>query len=489
MLWSFIKLEWRSFTRSASFGTNLALKIFIGFGILFYSALFLMLGVLAFYEIQDNTGQEPLTVINSYLIYWWAFDIIFRYFAQNTPVMRVKPLLTLAISKKRITHYLLGKSGFTFFNIYPLFFLVPFSVTLLSEGYSVVGVIAWFVAMRSITYFNNYLNLAVNNKTAIFAAVALVFVGAGVAQYFGFFDITLYTTPIFESFFQHPWVVLFVVLATGLMYQYDYNHFYKALYLDEAVQESKRNFDSTDYSWLSKFGLMGTFLTNDLRLILRNKRSKNTLWLTLFSLFYGFFFFNDPIYMDKPIMMVFAGIIITGGFMFTFGGFVPSWDSSHYPFMMSQSIRYREYLSSKWWLMNVVTFIMIIVSTFYLYFGVEVYMAIFSAGIYNIGINAYITLLSGAYIKTPIDLESASKPFGGKNAFNVKTVLLTIPKLVLPALIFGTFNFFFDSSIGFFSVCVTGLLGLLFRNAVFKQIENIYKEEKYETIYAYKQKN
>jgi multisubunit Na+/H+ antiporter MnhC subunit len=186
---------------------------------------------------------------------------------------------------------------------------------------------------------------------------------------------------------------------------------------------------------------------------------------------------------------LFAGLFITGGFLFTFGGFVPSWDSAYYPLMMSQNIRYKEYLRSKWWLIVIVTFVSMLLASFYLFMGWEVYQAIIAAGIYNIGVNAHLVLLGGAYVKTPIDLTTGRKVFGDKKAFNVQTLIIALPKLVLPLLIFYIFYRKWNVTAGYLSVAILGILGLAFRNKMFRIIENIYKKEKYSTLAAYKQKN
>ena len=99
--------------------------------------------------------------------------------------------------------------------------------------------------------------------------------------------------------------------------------------------------------WLNRFGRTAIFVKNDIKLILRNKRSKMTIWVSIDFLFYGLLFFTDSsggLYNDYPVWKIFAGIFVTGGFLFTFGQYVPSWDSSYYPLMMSQNIVYREYL-------------------------------------------------------------------------------------------------------------------------------------------------
>jgi hypothetical protein len=98
-------------------------------------------------------------------------------------------------------------------------------------------------------------------------------------------------------------------------------------------------------------------------------------------------------------------------------------------------------------------------------------------------------LLSGAYTKTPIDLSSTKNPFGDKQAFNLKTILLSIPQMIFPMLIYALGHYTISPTAGYSFVILTGLLGLAFRNKAFDKIESIYKNEKYKTIAAYKQKN
>jgi len=77
----------------------------------------------------------------------------------------------------------------------------------------------------------------------------------------------------------------------------------------------------------------------------------------------------------------------------------------------------------------------------------------------------------------------------GKKSFNVKTLLLTIPKLLLPMVVYAIGHFAYDEVLGFALVAIFGLAGLLFKNKVFGIVEKIYKSEKYKTLVAYKQTN
>ena len=84
-------------------------------------------------------------------------------------------------------------------------------------------------------------------------------------------------------------------------------------------------------------------------------------------LFYGLFFFTQDQYSEMPSMLVFAGLFITGGFMITFGQYVPAWDSEYYSFLMCQNLSYRKYLKSKLYLMMFSVIVSSILSLPYLF--------------------------------------------------------------------------------------------------------------------------
>jgi multisubunit Na+/H+ antiporter MnhC subunit len=258
------------------------------------------------------------------------------------------------------------------------------------------------------------------------------------------------------------------------------------LYLDGNLSLKHEIAKTENLTWLNQFGTLGTFLKNDIKLIKRNKRSKTTIGMSILFLFYGLIFFRENSHQPQ-VMQIFAGIFVSGGFLFTFGQFVPSWDSQYYPLMMTQNISYKNYLTSKWWLIVIATVISTILCSFYIYFGWNVYMTILAGAVYNIGINSHLVLYAGAYTKTPIDLTSTKGAFGDKKAFNLQTTLISLPKILLPILLYALGKNLWGPNAGLALVALVGVLGFAFRNFMFSKIEKVYKAEKYKTIQAYKQ--
>lgn len=490
MFKQFFILEWKSFFRAANFKVNLAIKILQFFGVLYFMVVLGFMGALS-YKIIEEMGFNPFETTNRFLIYYFLFDLAFRFFLQKTPVMNIRPLLTQNVSKNKVVVYALSKSIFSFFNILHLFYFLPFSAVLIYKGFSPSLVIMWCSAMLLMVVFNNFLNILVDKKDWVFYLVLGLATVFGSFHYYNFFNITDYTGWFFAGLFQNPLLFLLVLFAVVFIIYITFNFFRSNLYLDASLKIKQEVAKTENFDWLNSYGYFGTFLKNDIRLLKRNKRSKTALLMSGLFLFYGLLFSTGSIEAyDNEFFKIFGSLFVSGGFIFCFGQFVPSWDSSYYPLMMSQNIPYKEYLSAKWWLMVIGTIIATILATFYLFFGLDTYLAIVAVAVYNIGINAYITMLAGAFTRTPIDLASSSNAFGDKKAFNIKTLLLVIPQLILPVVLYFIGYFIFNKAyMGYAFIILAGIIGFLLKNNAFNYIEKIYKQNKYETIAAYKQKN
>ena len=485
MFKQFISLEWKSFLRSASFGTNVVLKIFMGLAALYFIAVFLLLGF-GIYPLLKQYDMNPFETVNKFLIYYFFLHLIIRYFMQKMPVMNIRPLLTLPIKRDTIVHFTLGKTALSFFNWIHVFLFVPFSIMLIINNHSILNVILWHLGIIGIVYASNFVNVLVNNKDSFFYPILALVVVCALSQYYKLFDITTYTFPFFDGLYTTNYLFLIPIIAVVILYYFAFNFFKNNLNLDEGLAKKSDVAKTENFTFLDQFGTLGTFLKNDIKLIKRNKRSRTTIIMSVVFLFYGFLFFNNP--HQAKVMGIFAGIFVSGGFLFTFGQFVPSWDSAYYQLMMSQNVQYKEYIKSKWWLVVIATAISTLLASFYIYLGWHIYLLIVVGAIYNIGVNSHLALLGGAFVKTPIDLSTGKGAFGDKQAFNIKTMLIAIPKLLIPVLLYGLGTWIFSENIGLVFVAVAGILGFTLRNYVFAKIEKIYKTEKYATIAAYKQK-
>ncbi|REC46001.1 DUF5687 family protein [Chryseobacterium sp. 5_R23647] len=481
----FLKLEWKSFFRGSSVGLNLLMKIFRMIGIVYFIFCFAGMAFLAYFYVEKELGENPLKMVSRFLIVAWVVDLIFKYMIQQLPTQNIKPFLTLNIPKKVVVNYTLIKTFLSPLSWMNSFFFITFCGIMLFNGYSVLNTVSWFIGVSLLFYLNNFLNFLFNDKEKIAMGIGVVILAISALTYYEIVPTLSYAETFFYNLYERPYfVVIPIVLFAGL-WKITFNYIRKGFYLDEGLEAKKQIGKTENIAFLNKYGAIGSFINNDIKMLKRNKVTKGILIGSFMFVFYGLLMFTNDFY-QTPTMLMFMGLFVTGGFQFTFGQRVPSFDSAYYPLMMTLNVPYKEYIKAKWWLMNIVTAFSIILALFYAYFGWDVYFAFFAAGLYNIGVNSQFTLWSGAYNKTQVDLNLREKRVGQKNSFSFKALILMIPKMILPMVVYGAMNYFFGIQAAVISIAVLGLLGFALREKIFDIIIEKYKSEKYSTLQAFK---
>jgi len=490
MIKQFLNFEWKQFSRSSYFQKGIGIKILLALAVIYFGGIALLLGIGMFFILKKTIPEtDPIVIINNFIIYWFIFDLVIRFFMQQLPVMNVKPLMIIPIKRNTVINYLLGKTAISFFNFLPIIIFLPFSIVLLVQGYPVLNVVCWFFAVLCLVFSNNFINFLINKSNVVFYVLISVLVVLIGLEFYEIFKVSLPIGAAFNALYKNPILALIPLgLLIGLYFT-NFNYIRKGFYLDDAVSKKIKEVNATDLSWMDRFGSISTFLKNDLKLIWRNARPKQVMMMSFLFLFYGLIFYTQDTYKDMPAILAFASIFVTGGFLLTFGQLVPSWDSEYYKLLMSQNIPYRKYLESKWYLMVVAVAISFVLSTPYIYFGWKIYGMIAAGALFNIGLNSFITLFGGALNRVPVELNVKAKAFSNTNGFNPTQLLIALPKMVLPMLLFYIPYKFINFEAGLLVLALSGVFGIVFKSFFLSKIEGIYQTGKYKTIAAFGEKN
>lgn len=481
----FLKLEIKSFFRSPQFAAGIAMKIGMAF-LYFYIAFIFVGGAFGVYFGALEEKKNPIHLFCSFFLIYWFLDLAVKFFVQQLPTNNIKPLLTLKISKNTITQYTLIKILVSFFSWVFLLFIIPFMGLLLLHGhYPVISVLGLVLGITALIFFNAFANILLNKKEYlpyIFFGLSMIL---GALHYFKILDVLQISDQLFYPLFNQPYLALIpIFLCSGTTF-FTFKFVKRNLYLDQGLEVKKTVGKTENIQFLNRYGVMGTFINNDIRLIKRSKAARGTAIAGILFLFYGALFFTNGY--QSSFMQVFLGIFVTGGFMLMFGQRVPAWDSSYYPLMMTQQVPYKEYLKAKWSVLVLATFISMILAIGYVMVSWSFYFTLFAAGLYNLGVNSYLTLFAGAYNKKPIDLNVTSKGFtSGQQNFNLKLLLLMIPQMLLPMAVFSVMKYFFGMAPAVISLGTLGLIGFFLRDKIFDQIVKVYRTEKYSTLEAFK---
>jgi len=492
MIKHFLNLEWKQYFRSSYWQKNMAMNILLVFFALYFVVIFLALGFGLLPILKKvYPEQDPFVVANGFIFFWIIGDLMMRFFLQKLPVMSVKPLLTLPIKRSTVVNFVLGKSALSFFNFLPLFAIIPFSIMLIRDGYATSMVLTWMLTMIIVVLIINFLNFIIEafsaEKELSFLPIIIVVSVLFGLDYFGVLPMRSLVGDSLISIANNPILILIPMAVLLLCYSYNYKILKGKLFLDSSLKSKVTEVKAADLSWTKRFGDIAPFMQLDLKLIWRNKRTKSMAMLLVIGLLYGLFFYPQPMYRDMEFMFAFIGVFSTGFFLINFGQFIPAWDSGYYKMLMSQNIKYEQYLRSKFILMIMSVAILFILGIPYVYFGWKILIAHFAAAIYNIGVNSHVILYGGSFNRKKIDLDK-------KAAFNYQGTgavqwLIGIPLMVLPMGLFGLTNWLVGFEAAIALLIILGVVGIVLHKKLMMLITKKYLDSKYKMIDAFSQDN
>lgn len=484
----FLRLQWKSFFRSSNLGKGLTLKIIMIFFAIYMIASFTALGASLFFILKEVAPDiDPMLSLSRYLIYWLFAELLFRYFMQKLPVMNVKPFLTLPVKKSNMAHFILAKSGLSFYNFLSQFLFVPFAIVLLVQGYPFLNVVVWLVSMTALAQTINFLNFIINKKDAVFIGIVILIGTLFALEYFTVLPIVEIAGQLFYTLYQYPILTLFPISIAVFLYYINYNFLRNRVYLDAAIKRKTKIAIASDLGWTKKFGSIAPFLQLDLKMIWRNKRTKTQVFISLAMIFYGLIFYTMDDFGPTSPMMVFVGIFITGIFLTNFGQFIPAWDSAYYGMIMSQNIPLRNYLESKAGLITASVVVMFLLSIPYVYFGWQALAINFSCALYNLGINIPVILFFGSFNKKRIDLDKSA--FGNIQGAGAAQFLVMLPIMGFPIILFLVLKLLTSFEVALTVLAILGVFGLIFRNALLHRITEVYRTKKYAMISGFREGN
>ncbi len=483
----FLKLSYKKFKRSPQFSKQLALKIFAIIGY-FFLALYAFGAVLLLYFglKEQQPHADIFRLANQYLfVYFFIVFYVMMYISFDT--MQVKAFMILPVSKKKIVKYHLSSVFLQPVNLIFLLMIALFIILVSQDNPGHFKLIVWGIGILATTFIielllflssrNNFLNAVMGLSVFV-----IIYKMQWLSTHLGFIGEAFY------KIYEQPAWVLIPLITLFLIYSGLYRYILNRFYLDDAIKGHQKNeVKELNLSWTQKFGLIGNLIANDLRLIWRNARPRQSLFG--FVVFYAMAFvlfskigdqFQQPEFNKILFLMM-----LTGYFVMQFGNFVPAWDSEYYRLLMTQGISYKTYLESKWWLLTASVLITAVLALPFLILGWQVYVLLLAMAIFNIGFNIPATLLSGAYRTTPIKLNEKVKAFQSRDSFNFKTFVFGILRLLLPIVIYMLLNKYAGFYYGIGFLAGLGLLGLLLKKQFIHWLTQAYQKRKYITLEAF----
>ncbi len=483
--------QWKSFWRSATAGKGLVVQIFMGFLALYLLGVALGLGFMLRTLLSKSfPGKDPTAVLTGFLLYYYLFDMLMRFLLQELPTLSIQPYLILPVGRPTLIRFLNIRSLFQFFNLLPLLLFVPFALTATRAAYGPAASGSLVASLVGLTLFNHFLILYIKRKMIVngwwMAGFLLVLAVLGLSDYFGLFSLSVLSSRLFMGILAHPWSWVLTALMAGWAFYNNYVFLYKNLFLEDIGIKSRRR-QGADYAFLDRFGTIGEMISLDVKLILRNKRPRSLVMLSVAFLMYGFIFYKpESLAHGEWGLMLMGGFIITGIFISNYGQFLFAWQSSHFDGMMSANLQVRTYIKSKFLLLTAVSSILFLLSSFYGLLNWKLLLVQLAAYLYNIGVNTVIVAYFGTRNYKAIDIgRGATFNYQGLGAAQW---IYSLVVLVIPLVIYLPFSLLIGKWAGILAIGIAGGISLLLQDFWTGLITREFLKRKYLLLQGFREK-
>ncbi len=282
---------WQAMVRSVIWKRSLGASIFWGVIILLMALNMLSFGLFFDALIAEfYPDRDPVQLINGVLFYYLAVDLLLRRFLQRTPVLSVKSYLLLPVRRSSIIHFIILRSLISLFNILPLLILIPIVIRVLVPALSALTAWSWFAAIFLLMLSNSLLHVYLERQSLLRPGrLILIFVllaAALGADKFDLFSLSGLSAALFGILLENPLLLSGPFIVFILIYRLNYVTFRRHMYLDRlAVRPGRSPVSYGGFDFLEKlFGETGLFLQLELKLLIRNKRSRASLAVGLVTL-------------------------------------------------------------------------------------------------------------------------------------------------------------------------------------------------------------
>jgi len=485
--------QWKKTFRSKAFSQGWGVKILVGFLVVYFGLSFLFLGImLPEIMTEFNPGADSVVLLFSeFILYYMLVDIAMRFFLQDLNLLTVQHYLLQPIRKSKVIHFLLGNSIFNFFNLLPLFVVVPFTFRGVQPELGTTAAVFWLLAMLMIILCDHFLVIYIKRaaavKQSVFIGFAVVVVALFALNSFEIISLNAISLALFK-YLSQAWFLVAPALLLVALYALNFRFLQKQSYIDQWKKHSKEA-QTQEMGFLESRGAVGVMVANELKLILRNKRTKSILMITILFIFYGLLFYGGDEVLEGAYRgvgwKVFAGIFMTGIFMINYGQFMVGWESAYFDGILTRAYPIESFFRAKFWLLLTSCLITYILSLGYTYFTLDALWINTACFLYNIGVNTFVLLFASTYQKKRVDLSRGSA-FNYQGTSAVQFVIV-IPLMLLPILIFQSFSVFDKPYWGVAALGLIGLLSLAFQKYWFEAVIQNFKEKKYRNAAGFRE--
>ncbi|MBB3188431.1 DUF5687 family protein [Microbacter margulisiae] len=487
-----IKQEWIKSIRSQGFYRNALASFFIGIFVLYICGLLFFLGFSLNKILEKVPGEDtPMQLFNGAMIYLLLGGLTLRFLMQQLNTINLPSYQVLPLKRSTLINFLLLKPLASPANYALLLAVIPFAIRSVAGYYNGMVALRFVVAFELMVWFNSLLAAFLKRKfggnlLSFFMVLGIIAIIVTL-EYFRVFSLFALSKALFGFIVLSPVGLLLPLLAVAVAFMLNKWFFAQNYYperFNRKLQTSKTA--TADLAFLNRFGIIGELISVEVKLMLRHKRTRSMLFLSIIFLFYGLLFYNNPHHAYGYGMLFFIAMFMTGILMYIYGQWSISWDSTHFDGLLTKNIPVPTYIKANYYLMLAFNVICFVLTTPYFLFGSTIVYMHLAAFLFNIGVNIYLLLFLATYNTKRVDLSRSSVM--NYQGTTYKSFLIVLPIMFLPMLLVNVIAFFTSIGTALWTLAILGIIGLALRNPLINLCVKQFNNRKYVMAEGFREK-
>lgn len=465
--------------RSTRSGHNLFMWIVLGVMVAYATFTLFVLGFFFDrFSIILFPSEEPVLVVNKFLLAGFLSLFFIRFLFQKTPRMILSPYLHLPIKKRHLVAFFQASSLLTIHNIYPLLFFIPFWMRFVRPEHTVISSSLWLASILLLMGASHYGNLVLRSLLARRAAwfyplMALLVVVAIVDETSGQGLTSTISAYMFAQILSEGALSFGLICGVFFILAAWSSIMLMRTLRKPLASSSGATTKRTKFRVPARYGITGQLLHLEILLMWRNRRPRHYLFLSLmFSTMYLVVMMASERVYGGAIFDGLIGLFASGGLALNYGQLMFSWDSRHFDGILARNITFKQVVHAKLLLLQLSCLVLFVISLpLFLWFKPELLVVHFAFLFYNAGITTILVMELASRNLSPVDI-SQSGSFFNYEGFSAKHWLWFIPTALPPTLFMIAVQdnlivgLVFLSSIGLVSLLATDMWTNYFANAL-----------------------
>ena len=464
----------------------------IGYIVVAIVVLYLMaLSILMSLAVNGDRTMTAIEFLFFILPCGLIFDFVMRFVIQQTPAQSVRPYILLPFPRKLCIDTFIFSALSSKGNLIWFAFFLPYCIMSVVFSYGIATTIYSLFYILILILINNQCYLIVrtlvNDKLIWWllpaAILAILFTPLYVGNDAGFDQLfQVFAAPGNAIAHHNPLPLLIAIATLAICVVVNRELQFKYIYAELANTEKKTGIKSfAKFSFLERYGEIGTFLQLEAKLLFRNKTPRGNFRNCIFviCMLSAAIVFTD-IY-DSKIMtnfwafynyMIFGATILIG---------VMGFEGNYIDCLLVHKENILTLLKAKYIFYSALLLLPFLLMLPMVFAGKwSIYMLI-SFAIYTMGVQYFAIFQLAVYNTRTIPL---NEKINGKAGFdgNYGPLITMGIVLLVPNVVFGTLQALFSKNIAYTIITIIGLAFILTHNIWLRNIYNRLMKRKYQNL-------